>query len=317
MLNIILTNKNMKYFSAKLKTSLAKLLIYLSAQLSLKNGHRLGTLFGWLFAIIPNRLQQVTTTNIRLCFPELSAEQHKQLMIKTLAETGKTLIEASPMWRWNKKKLFSLIKKIHGEELVKKALKTNGVILALPHFGNWELLGLYCSANYPTTSMYQKPKLSQINNTVKHGRERLGAKLVPADNQGVRAMLKALKNNECVCILPDQEPSKGNGVFAPFFGIQAYSMTLISRLAKKTNATVIIAYTKRLPEGRGYEIVFTALPEMKEKINADSLDDSVIYLNKEMEAEIKKVPEQYQWGYKRFRTQPVSNDNSTVEFYNR
>lgn len=306
----------MKYFSAKLKPALAKLLIHLTAQLSLKNGHRLGTLFGWLFSIIPNRLQHVTATNLRLCFPELSAEQQKQLMKKTLAETGKTLIEASPMWQWDKKKVLNLIKKVHGEDLVKQALKTNGVILALPHLGNWEILGLYCSANYPTTSMYQKPKLAQLNNIVKHGRERLGAKLVPADNQGVRAMLKALKNKECVCILPDQEPSKGNGLFAPFFGIKAYSMTLISRLAKKTNASVIIAYSKRLPHGQGYEIIFTEVPEFKEQLHADELDDSVIYLNKEMEASIRKIPEQYQWGYKRFRTQPANNDSSAVDYYN-
>ena len=306
----------MKYFSAQLKASLAKLLIYLTALLSLKNGHCLGAFFGWLFSIIPNRLQHVTKTNIALCFPELNEQQQKQLIKRTLAETGKTLIEASPMWRWNKKKVLSLIKKVHGEDLLKQALKNNGVILALPHLGNWELLGLYCSANYPTTSMYQKPKLVQLNTIVKHGRERLGAKLVPADNQGVRAMLKALKNNECVCILPDQEPSKGNGVYAPFFSKQAYSMTLVSRLAKKTNATVIIAYSKRLPHGQGYELYFTELAEMKEQLNADSLDDSVIYLNKEMETSIRNIPEQYQWGYKRFRTQQINNDGSTVDYYN-
>lgn len=306
----------MKKSSAILKPLLAKTLIYLTAQLSLKNGHRLGTLFGWLFSIIPNRLRHVTITNIGLCFPELSAEQQKQLMKKALAETGKTLIEASPMWRWDKKKVLDLVKKVHGEDLLKQALKNNGVILALPHLGNWELLGLYCSANYPTTSMYQKPKLAQLDNIVKHGRERLGAKLVPADNQGVRAMLKALKNNECVCILPDQEPSKGNGIYAPFFGIQAYSMTLVSRLAKKTNATVIIAYTKRLARGQGYEIIFTEVPEMREQLNADALDDSVIYLNKEMEASIRNIPEQYQWGYKRFRTQATKDDNSIVDYYN-
>lgn len=306
----------MKYFSAKLKPTLAKLLIYLTAQLSLKNGHRLGALFGWLFSIFPNRLQHVTITNIALCFPELSKQQQNHLMKNALAETGKTLIEASPMWRWDKKKVLDLIKKVHGEDLLKQALKNNGVILALPHLGNWELLGLYCSANYPTTSMYQKPKLAQLNNIVKHGRERLGAKLVPADNQGVRAMLKALKNNECVCILPDQEPSKGNGVYAPFFGIPAYSMTLVSRLAKKTNATVIIAYSKRLPHGQGYEIYFTELANMKEQLSTDSLDDSVVYLNKEMETSIRKLPEQYQWGYKRFRTQPANNDASAVDFYN-
>jgi len=300
-----------------IKAFFAKALIHLLAGLSLKNGHRVGTMLGKLFNLIPNRSRHVTRTNVRLCFPAMDIQAQNKLAKTSLIETGKTLTEASPMWVWPKNKLLGLIKDVQGEELITSAMKNNkGVILALPHLGNWELLGLYVSNKYPTTSMYQKPKMQQLDSIIKHGRERLGAKLVPADNQGVRAMLKALKNNECVCILPDQEPSTGTGIFAPFFGITAYSMTLVSRLAKKTNATVIIAYTKRLPQGQGYEIIFTEVPEMKEQLNADSLDDSIIYLNKEMEASIRKIPEQYQWGYKRFRTQPANNDGSLVDFYN-
>jgi len=152
-----------------------------------------------------------------LVYRKIFPSVHLLLIKSSLIETGKTLTEAGPMWQWDKNTLFSLIKKVHGEELLQNALENNhGVILALPHLGNWELLGLYCSAHYPTTSMYQKPKLSQIGPIIKHGRERLGANLVPADNVGVRAMLKALKNNEFVCILPDQEPATGSGIFASF-----------------------------------------------------------------------------------------------------
>jgi len=301
-----------------IKAFFAKALIHLLAGLSLKNGHRVGTMLGKLFNLIPNRSRHVTRTNVRLCFPGMDIPTQNKLTKTSLIETGKTLTEASPMWVWPKNKLLGLIKNVQGEELITSAMKNNkGVILALPHLGNWELLGLYVSDKYPTTSMYQKPKMQQLDSIIKHGRERLGAKLVPADNQGVRAMLKALKNNECVCILPDQEPSTGTGIFASFFNLQAYSMTLVSRLAKKTNAEVIIAYSKRLTNSQGYEIIFTALDEMEEKLKRDSLDNSILYLNKEMEKTIRTVPEQYQWGYKRFRTQPVNESGKpTNDYYN-
>lgn len=303
------------YLRQKLKTVLAKTLIAFLALFSLRNNHRLGSIIGWLSSIFPNRNLHVTTTNIQLCFPEMDREQQQQLIKNSLIETGKTLTEASPMWQWNKDKLFKLIKNIHGETLIQEALKCKkGVILAVPHIGNWELLGLYCSAKYPMTSMYQKAKIAQLDTTVKNGRERFGANLVATDNQGVRAMLKALKNNELVGILPDQEPSEGNGIFAPFFGIQAYSMTLISRFANKTNAKVIIAYAKRLTRGRGYEIYFTEAT----KLNTGSLQDSVSHLNSEVEKCICDMPEQYQWSYKRFRKQPTIKDKRITgkDFYN-
>lgn len=301
----------MMYFKT-IKTSLATTFISLLALLSLRNSHRLGSIIGWLLSIFPNRNLHVTTTNIQLCFPEMETQQH--LIKKSLIETSKTLIEANLMWQWNKDKLFKLIKKVHGETLVQEAIKNKGVILALPHLGNWELLALYCSANYPTTTMYQKPKIAQFDSFIKKGRERFGAKLVPTDNQGIRAMLNALKKNELICVLPDQEPKEGSGVFAPFFGLQAYSMTLISRFVAKTDAEVIIAYSKRLTKGQGYEIFFIPLND----INVGSLEDSVTYLNAEIEKCIREIPEQYQWSYKRFRKQPAIRDKRITgkDFYN-
>ena len=307
----------MKNLKNTLQAGLVKAIINILAFFSIKTCHRIGSLIGLLSLRTANRNRFVTEKNIELCFPEMNAQQQHQLTRDSLIEMGKTFTEAGPMWKWRKEKLLNLIKAVHGEELLKKALNDkHGVILALPHLGNWELLSLYCSANYSSTSMYQKPKLKQLDTLIKHGRERLGANLVPADNVGVRTMLKALKNNEVVCILPDQEPNTGTGIFAPFFGQQAYSMILISRLAKKTKANVIIAYAKRLASDEGYEIIFNELPEMAEKLKANELDDSVIYLNKELEKTIRDIPEQYQWSYKRFRNQPMTDNNQRVDFYN-
>ena len=299
----------------KLRVVFAKTFISIFALLSLKNCHRIGGLLGRLLFVIPNRNRHVTTTNIQICFPDINKKQQQQLIKNSLIEMGKTLAEASPMWRWNKNKLFNLIKKNHGEEIIQQTMNNkHGVILALPHIGNWELLALYCSSKYPTTTMYQKPKIAQFDSLIKNGRERFGAKLVPTNNLGIRAMLKALKNNELICVLPDQEANDGSGVFAPFFGIQAYSMSLISRLANKTDAKVIIACSKRLAKGEGYEINFIPL----EKFDPSSVEDSVRYLNAEMEKCIRQMPEQYQWSYKRFRKQPEVKDSRITgkDFYN-
>ena len=306
---------HLKSFKQSLIVLFTKIFLRSFAFLSLKNYHRLGALFGWLFSVTSNRHHFVTTTNIELCFPDMDLEQQQQLIKNSLIETGKTVTEIIPMWQWNKEKLFNLIKNIKGEEQLQQAFKNNnGVILAAPHLGNWELLGQYVADKYPTTSMYQKPKINQLDSIIKNGRQRFGAKLVPTDNQGIRAMLKALKNNELICILPDQEPSEGNGVFAPFFGIQAYSMILISRFAKKTGATVLTSYCKRLANGEGYEIIFSPL----DKISEGTLEESATYLNAEIEKCILDVPEQYQWSYKRFRKQPKIKDKRITgkDFYN-
>lgn len=299
----------------KLRIVFAKILISLLALLSLKNCHRIGHSIGWLLTRVSNRNLHVTTTNIQLCFPEMNSQDQQQLIKNSLIEMGKALTEAGPMWQWNKNKLFNFIKKINGEAHIQHAQDNKqGVILALPHIGNWELLALYCSSKYPTTTMYQKSKVAQFDTIIKNGRERFGAKLVPTNNQGIRAMLKALKSNELICVLPDQEPKKGNGIFAPFFNIQTYSMTLISRLANKTDAKVIIAYSNRLEKGEGYEINFVPLDEF----NSKSVEDSVSYLNAEIEKCILEIPEQYQWCYKRFRRQSEIKDIRITgkDFYN-
>lgn len=302
----------MKAFKQSFTALFTKAFIRGFSLLSLKNCHRFGSLLGWLMTVIPNRSRHVTKVNVRLCFPEMRAEQQQYLVKNSLIEMGKTIAEISPMWQWDKKQLFQTIKSVEGEELLEQALlKNKGVILAAPHLGCWELLGHYLADKYPTTCMYQKPKIKQLDSIIRKGRERFGVKLVPTDSHGIRSMLKSVKNNELICILPDQEPSAGNGVFVPFFDVNAYSMILISRLAKKTGATVLTIYAKRLKNGQGYDVVFKPL----DQINTESIEDSVIYLNNEIEKCVCEIPEQYQWSYKRFRTQPMDESGKPIEDY--
>ena len=136
----------------------------------------------------------------------------------------------------------------------------------------------------------------------------MGAKLVPTDASGVRALFQAAARNEMIGILPDQDPGAQGGVFAPFFGLQTNTMTLLPRLMQKTGATVIISYAQRLPRGQGFHLHFVPLPAVSDP---DDIQAIATALNQGVEECIRQSPAQYQWSYKRFKTRPAGE----VGFY--
>lgn len=272
------------------------------AALPLPLAHAVGKLVGWGLILIPNELRRISRINIPLCLPELKLAQQRRLLRASLIESGKTMTEAGALWLWPTSRLLKMVKAASGEEHLRAALASGkGAILAVPHLGAWEMMGLYSSAHYPITSLYRPPRLAEMDELVRHGRERLGAKLVAADAGGVRALYQTLGRGELVGMLPDQEPGAGNGVFAPLFGIQANTMALLSRLAIKTGAQVIFGYAERLPRGQGYHLHFITAPPA---IHQEPLEQSVAAMNAMVEGLVRQRPEQYQWGYKRFRTRP-------------
>ncbi len=274
----------------------------LLALVPLPVAHRAGAAAGWLAWRLPTRMKQVTLRNLERCFPEYSADERNRLARISLAETGKTATEMGPLWSWPAQRIQQLICRVSGEQHLRDALERgNGVILAIPHLGAWEMVGLYCSLNHTVTALYRPPRLAGLDSVVRRGRERFGAELVPTNAGGVRALYKKLGEGGIVCILPDQVPSAGQGVFAPFFGIGASTMTLLSRLGRRFGSEIIFCYAERLPRGRGFHIHFSPAPEGVH--DADPLL-SATALNQGVEQCIRALPEQYQWSYKRFRGRP-------------
>jgi len=274
----------------------------ISAKLPLRTSHALGSFLGKSLMRGNATEKRTAQTNIALCFPELSTQQRQTLLEQALIETGKTIAESGIVWLSAQKRFFSLIKEVHGEEHLRAGLKKGkGVILAIPHLGNWEAIGIYCSSRYPMTSLYRPPRVSGMDDTIRKARQRFGAKLVPTNARGVKALYQALGHNELVAILPDQDPRESGGQFSPFFGHQANTMTLLSRLAQKTAATVLCAYAERLPDSQGFTIHFR--PTSSEILNKE-MSTSLAALNQSVEAAVRCIPTQYQWSYKRFRTRP-------------
>lgn len=278
-----------------------KFTLFITAALPLKIVHMLGRIIGQLSWITNSRIRRIAEKNIQLCFPELNAQQQIQLVHKILNETGKVILEVGKMWHSKSEKTLELVQECENENLIKQAqLQGRGVILAIPHYGSWEMVGLYCAKHYPMTSMYAPQENSQADHLIRRARQRTGAKLVPTDINGIRAMSKALKHQELVAILPDQSP-KDNGQFVPFFNTPCYTMTLLPKLARKTNAVVLFTYAKRLEDSSGFKLIFR---EAGQDIATLELDEALIQMNLDVEKLIRETPQQYQWTYKRFKKQP-------------
>ena len=280
-----------------------RILIRFWSWLPLRLAHACGALLARTLMWFPNKPVKICRTNIRLCYPQLSESQQRALVKRVLTETGKTVTEIGALWLWPKNKVLGLVKKVSGEEALLEAVKQRrGVILAGPHIGAWEMVGLYWASRFPLTALYRPPRMSEFDPFVRAARERCGSRLVPTNAQGVKALFHAIRKNEFIGILPDQDPGEEGGVYAPFFGIATNTMTLLPRLARKSGAAVFFVFAERLPKGRGYHMHVIAAPQA---IASADLTAAATALNQGVEQCIQVRPEQYQWIYKRFKRRPA------------
>ena len=285
-----------------LYTRLVQLAVVVLSRLPLRVGHGLGALVGLTLFLFPTRMRRVTDVNLALCYPKKDARWRKRIARISLIETGKSLVEAPYLWHQPADRITALVKLTTGESIIRNALaQGRGIILAAPHLGSWELCGLVCAMHGAITSLYRPPRLNALEGILRAGRENTGARLVPTDARGIRMLIHALNCKQSVGILPDQVPNTGNGVYAPFFSIDAYTMVLIMRLAHKRRTPVVFVYAKRLPGGAGYHVHYRAA-----HIGLYDTDMNVAAaaLNQNVEEMVRECPEQYTWSYKRFKHRP-------------
>jgi len=296
-----------RYFSAGRdarawwRAALIRTLLRLFSWLPLRLAHGLGALVGTLLSLLPGRVRDITRINIALCFPLLGHRQRLALARASLRELGKGLFEIGMLWHESPDRLLARIRQVSGREQFDAARKSGrGVIVAAPHLGAWEMVGLYCGTHYGITSLYRPPRIAPLDRYIRHARERSGAKLVPTTAAGVRQLHRALKQGGVIGVLPDQQPKRGAGEFVPFFGIPAASMSLLSRLAAHSGAAVFVVWAERLDAARGYHLHFAPAADVAQ---ADS-GASITALNRAVEAAVRRCPAQYQWSYKRFELRP-------------
>lgn len=197
-----------------------------------------------------------------------------------------------------------------GAAQVEAALaKRHGVVFLTPHLGCFEITAQAYAQRYgevqPMTVLYRPPRQAWLRALVASARVRPGLKTAPTTLSGVRQMIRALKQGQSLGLLPDQVPPLGMGLWAPFFGRDAYTMTLAVRMVQQTGATVLIAWGERLASGRGYCVHVQPLPEAV----GDDTEASVAAINAALEGLILQCPQQYLWAYERYknpRQEPVA-----------
>lgn len=246
-----------------------------------------------------NSLKRVTHINIQQCYPDLSPKAQDALTQQSLFHTCFSVFDMARAWRCPAAHNFKYLKKISGFEAILSASQGgHGVILLSPHLGNWELVNLFVATQLKISILYREPKQAYLDAPIRKARERLGTDMAPANAQGVRHLFKVLKQGGVIGVLPDQDPGESGGQYAPFFKIPVNTMTLVSKLAYKSQAPVYFIIALRLPQHQGFEI--QCVPAHHE-IHSPDLTTSLNALNQGVEACIALAPEQYQWGYKRFK----------------
>lgn len=280
---------------------MTEFLIRLFAKLPLAAAQTVGSLLGRLAWRLNGRERKTVETNLQLCFPELSDEERSLLTRETLRENGKLVTELPKAWLAEKAYWKPLTNVAGFPQMARELLEEGrGLIVAAPHLGNWEIGLNVITATGPTTVLYRPPRQEWLRSVMDQGRVATGARTAPTDMQGIRALMAALRRGEIVAILPDQVPKEfrqSGSVPAPFFGHPAPTMTLISKLARKTGAPIIAAYVERRKAGAGFDVrclrVDDRAYDASAEISATAVNDAV-------ETLIRMAPEQYQWTYRRF-----------------
>ncbi|MBM3392847.1 MAG: lysophospholipid acyltransferase family protein [Alphaproteobacteria bacterium] len=266
--------------------------------------HALGALLGWLTWLASPTYRRHLKENLALAYSPAEAEAIRPAAV---AHAGRGLLELPRVWMRPQAEVVAMVTQVSGWELVEAAWQRGeGILFLTPHLGCFEITAQYYAAHAPITVLYRPPKQAWLKPIIETGRGGANLHLAPADLSGVRLLLRALKRHEAVGMLPDQVPGEGEGIWVPFFGRPAYTMTLAARLTETSHATVIMAYAERLPGGAGFHLHLSA----PETAIAGSLAVRAAQLNRELEVLIRRCPQQYLWGYNRYKA-PRGSEAST------
>ena len=265
----------------------------------------MGKFIGSLLFIFKNRNKHIAEVNIDICFTKLSHVSKQELLKKNLQENGKTLIECFWLWRHPQKVLGTLLGNIKNYELLKRASK-QGTIFVTPHFGSWEFGALLTAANCDFLILYAPSKSEHITMLSCQGRSSTGGTVISTNELNAKHLIQHIKNGGSVGILPDQVPDGNGGVYSSFFGRQAYTSTLVCKLAKKLQCPIVFGYALRNTQNSlRYDAYYYEAPK---EVYSDNIIIATDALNKKIESFINTVPEQYVWGYKRFKN-PAPGDS--------
>lgn len=263
--------------------------------------HALGAVLGWLTYAASPTYRRRFRANVRQAGIAPDAARGG------IFAAGRMALETPMLWLRPAGEPIRPQVQWQGRELIQAALaKGRGVVILTPHMGSFEVTAQayaqdVAALGQPVTVLYRPARQALLRRLMDESRARPGLATAPATLAGVRQMLRALRRGETVGLLPDQVPPDGMGVWVPFFGKPAYTMTLAARLIQQTGAVPLLIWGERLPRGAGFTVRVSELGEVLPATDPGQAESAAI-INRAMERLIRQCPAQYLWGYNRYKT---------------
>jgi Kdo2-lipid IVA lauroyltransferase/acyltransferase len=259
----------------------------------------MGVGLGVLLHTFGKKRRRIATINLQKCFPAMSNEQRAKLVREHFKMFGRGLMERTVLW-WGSAGRISNLIRVEGVEHF-EAIKNKPSILLTPHFVGMDAGGQWIAQHTDTVCMYANQRSLYLTNLLLKKRSRFRNQRLYSRQQGLRPILKGMREGMPFIYPPDQDQGVKDGAFIPFFGIPTATMTSVPRLAKMTGAKVVPSITRVLPGAAGY--VLTFYPAWENFPSGDDIADAR-RMNEFIEQRILEMPEQYFWLHKRFKTRP-------------
>jgi KDO2-lipid IV(A) lauroyltransferase len=262
----------------------------------------LGNALGVFTHLFPLKLKKDALINVGLCFPELGKEGQRQLVRKHFRSLVVSIICYGLGWWSSASRLRRLVRFRDRHHYDNAIASGKSIIVFAPHFLALDITGITLSSERPYVTMYRASRNRLLDRMLKR-RGRFGAVLFERKSN-LKALIRHLREGRPFYYLPDQDPGSAEAVFVPFFSVPVATVTALSRIAKMTGAVVIPCYNRILPWGRGFEVRFE---EPLRDYPSGDLEKDARLMNKQIEKAIRRNPEQYIWGYRRFKTRPAGS----------
>lgn len=275
--------------------ALLRLFGHLPPRLTAAVGEAIGAL---LFRFARER-RHVTLTNLRLCLPELDERERGELARAHFRRFVRAVLDRGYAWHWPAERLREWVR-LEGMEHL-NAQHGKPVILLVPHFVGLDMGWTRLTLERDMVSIYSNQKNPRFNAALLEGRLRFGHQRLHSRQEGIRPPIQSLKSGRPFYYLPDMDYGPKDTIFVPFFGVQAATVTGLSRVARMTGARVLPCITRMLPDGAGY-VVSIGAPLAG--FPGESVEADTLAMNRLLEAQVRQMPEQYFWAHKRFKTRP-------------
>jgi KDO2-lipid IV(A) lauroyltransferase len=256
----------------------------------------LGRGLGRLIHLFPSGFKRIARRNIELCWPDVGASRHEQMVADHFVSLGMALFETAITW-WSPARRIVELTQVDGLEHLDAALaRGRGVILLSAHFTTLEIGGRAICERRTISLMYRPTKNPVMEHFLQRNRGRHAVRAIPRHD--VRTLVTTLKGNGIVWYAPDQSYRNKGAEMVEFFGIPAATNTATSRLARMTGAAVLPYFPERLPDCAGYRMVIQ--PALEDFPSDDPALDALRF-NRLIEAQVRRIPDQYLWIHRRFK----------------